>query len=109
MGCDFLKKLEEIIRERIESKPPGSYTYELYSEGPQRIAKKFGEEAVEVVISYLRGERKGVLSEGADLIYHFLLLLVSAGLSLDEVCEELERRHEGSHSELLSGECGERE
>jgi len=92
-SVEFLLTLEKIIRERIESKSESSYTYRLYREGLEKIAKKVLEEAGEVVIAALREGRERTISEIADLLYHLLVLMYTLGISLEEVCRELERRH----------------
>ena len=92
-SVEFLLKLEEIIRERIESKSETSYTYKLYSQGIERIAKKVLEEAGEVVIAALREGKERFVQEVADLIYHLLVLMYAVGVTLGDVCRELERRH----------------
>ncbi|HDR89318.1 MAG TPA: bifunctional phosphoribosyl-AMP cyclohydrolase/phosphoribosyl-ATP diphosphatase HisIE [Bacteroidetes bacterium] len=94
-GLDFLIRLEKLIRERREKMPENSYTTRLFSEGTPKIAKKVGEEAVELVIEAMRAEKSEDLfrGEAADLLYHLLVLLVDTGESLAGVIAELERRH----------------
>jgi phosphoribosyl-ATP pyrophosphohydrolase/phosphoribosyl-AMP cyclohydrolase len=89
----FLTELERLIAERLETRPEGSYTAKLASEGPRRIAQKVGEEGVELALAGAgQGERE-VIGEAADLIYHLLLLLKVRGLTLADVVTELETRH----------------
>ena len=89
----FLARLEEIIAQRIEERPDGSYTARLFGEGPGRIAQKLGEEGVELALAAVSRDDDGVLAESADLVYHLLLLLKSRGLSLARTVSELESRH----------------
>ena len=90
---DFsLAELERIVAERGLSGDSGSWTAKLFAGGMDRAAKKFGEEAVETVIAAVGGDNKALVSESADLIYHWLVVLALAGVPLDEVMAELERR-----------------
>lgn len=89
----FLPRLEDILSDRIARSPEGSYTAELFSKGPKRIAQKIGEEGVEVALAAVGEDDAKVVSETADLLYHVLLLLRQRGLSLTEVAAELELRH----------------
>jgi phosphoribosyl-ATP pyrophosphohydrolase len=79
----------------IESRRGGdtstSYTAQLLAD-LDRAAKKLGEEAVETVIAAAQGDRDALTAESADLIYHWLVVLAAAGVSLDEVAERLEAR-----------------
>lgn len=87
-----LADLEKIVVDRARSGDPGSWTAKLYSAGIDKAAKKLGEEAVEAVIAAIRGERQAFVSESADLLYHWLVVLAVAGVPLNEVMAELERR-----------------
>ena len=87
-----LSDLEKTIAERAHSGDPDSWTAKLFSKGIDKAAQKLGEEAVETVIAAVRGDAKGVVSESADLLYHWLVMLGIAGVRLDEVLAELERR-----------------
>jgi phosphoribosyl-ATP pyrophosphohydrolase len=87
-----LSDLEKIVAERGRSGDAGSWTAKLFAGGPERAAKKLGEEAVETVIAAVGGDRAAVVSESADLIYHWLVVLALAGVPLSEVMAELERR-----------------
>ncbi|NJE25179.1 bifunctional phosphoribosyl-AMP cyclohydrolase/phosphoribosyl-ATP diphosphatase HisIE [Thermococcus sp. MV5] len=92
-GIDYsltvLRELEELIKQRKENPKEGSYTSKLFKEGKEKIYKKFGEEAVEVLVAE---ERERIIYETADLIYHLLVLLAYNGISLGEVMKELRRR-----------------
>lgn len=89
----FLASLEQTIQSRADSDPEQSYTAQLLSEGTKRTAQKVGEEGVEVALAAVAGEREELESEAADLLYHLLVCLHSAGSDLDSVVEVLLRRH----------------
>jgi phosphoribosyl-ATP pyrophosphohydrolase len=87
-----LTDLERIIAERGRSGDPQSWTATLFSGGRDKAARKFGEEAIETLIAALLDDHKALVSESADLIYHWLVMLALAGIPLSEVMVELERR-----------------
>jgi phosphoribosyl-ATP pyrophosphohydrolase/phosphoribosyl-AMP cyclohydrolase len=87
-----LDRLMSTLRARYEERPEGSYAARLFSAGRDRILKKIGEEATEVVIAAKGEGRERMVSEIADLVFHLSLLLVDEGLEWAEVGEELERR-----------------
>ncbi|RUV28283.1 MAG: phosphoribosyl-ATP diphosphatase [Mesorhizobium sp.] len=87
-----LSDLETIIRERVHSGDPDSWTAKLFARGMDKAAQKLGEEAVETVIAAVGGDRQALVSESADLIYHWLVVLGVAGIPLADVLTELERR-----------------
>jgi len=89
----MLNDLFEIIQDRKENRPDGSYTVQLLDRGSQAILRKLGEEAVEVLLA-AHGEGKGrLVEETADLFYHTLVLLAAHDISLTAVEDELRRRH----------------
>lgn len=93
MSAFSLSDLEAIVAERARSgDPSSSWTAKLVAGGMERAAKKLGEEAVETVIAAVGGDTKAVVSESADLIYHWLVVLHLAGVPLSDVLEELARR-----------------
>ena len=92
----FLYELEETISERIDQKIEKSYTYDLYQRGMNKMAQKVGEEAVETVIEACNGTDERLIYEGADLIYHLIVLLTSKGYSLEDLARELQERHSAS-------------
>jgi len=92
MSAFELSDLERIIARRAASGDPESWTAKLVAGGMERAAKKMGEEAVETVIAAMTGERSKLVSESADLMYHWLVVLAVAGVPLAEVVQELERR-----------------
>ena len=85
----ILDRLSRVIAARRKEMPEGSYTTHLFRSGPDKIRKKLGEEAVEVILA---GTDKEILSESADLIYHLLVLLESLDLSIAGVMKVLEER-----------------
>lgn len=87
-----LEDLERIVAERAGVTDGSSYTASLVAKGQARAAKKLGEEAVETVIAAVAGNRAELVGESADLLYHLLVVWKVAGISLDEVLEELQRR-----------------
>jgi phosphoribosyl-ATP pyrophosphohydrolase len=87
-----LLDLERIVAERAAASPDESYTAKLLAKGPSRAAKKLGEEAVEAVIAAVEGDRSALVSEAADVVYHLLVVLRSAGIQVEDVLSELERR-----------------
>ncbi|SMH28532.1 phosphoribosyl-ATP diphosphatase [Mesorhizobium australicum] len=87
-----LSDLERIIGERALSGDDSSWTAKLYRSGMERAAKKMGEEAVETVIAAVKGDDGALVSESADLLYHWLVVMKVAGIPLSDVMTELERR-----------------
>ncbi len=89
----FIRKLEQVIRQRHRDMPEGSYTSRLFSRGVPKIAQKVGEEAVETVIEAVAQNRDAMIYEASDLVYHLLVLLEATGCSISDLEKELERRH----------------
>ena len=89
-----IEELFGIIEERIKdkSKNKKSYTNQLLKKGPKKIAQKFGEEANELIVDYLKGSKKRTTEEAADVIYHLLVLLKSKKITLEEIYKELSKR-----------------
>jgi phosphoribosyl-ATP pyrophosphohydrolase len=87
-----LADLAAIVAARAKAAPEESWTAKLLASGPERVAKKFGEEAVEAVIAAVQGDRAALTAEAADVLFHLLVLLHSSGVPLDDVMSELERR-----------------
>src|SRR5829696_6340166 len=87
-----LPDLAALVAERAAASPDESYTAKLLAGGPARAAKKLGEEAVEAAIAAVQGDRAGLVSEAADVLYHLLVVLEGAKIPLDEVLGELQRR-----------------
>ncbi len=90
--AETLDRLMATIEARKSASPDSSYTAKLLSEGVARAAKQLRDEAVELVIAAVQQDKDGLASESADLIYHFLVTLVAAGVSLDDVARWLESR-----------------
>lgn len=89
----FLLELEQIIQNRKQENPENSYTARLFEKGINKIAQKVGEEAVEVVIEATNGTLEHLKEESADLLFHLLVLLQSQNISLLEVTNILNNRH----------------
>jgi len=89
---DQLDQLEAVIRERRSGDPAASYVAKLTARGRAKIAQKLGEEAVETVIAAMQDDKAALTGEAADLVFHLIVLLADAGLSLDDVRAELARR-----------------
>lgn len=89
---DILQRLSEILEERKEADPDGSYVAKLYGKGLDAILKKIGEEATETVMAAKDGEPDKIVYEVADLWFHTLVLLAQQGLGPDAVLAELDRR-----------------
>ena len=91
-GIGALAELERTIRRRLESGGEGSYVRSLAERGPDRIAQKVGEEAVEVVLASKNDDDAALAGEAADLLFHLLVLLNHRGLGLGDVVDVLEGR-----------------
>ena len=89
----FLGSLQDFIEKRHEELPEGSYTTSLFKDGINRMAQKVGEEALEAVIEAVNGTNERLIYEGADLLYHLIVLLTSKGLRIEDLAEELQVRH----------------
>ena len=89
---DPLDELYATILARRGGDPAASYVAKLTARGRAKLAQKFGEEAVETVIAALGEDRDALVGEAADALFHLLLLLADAGVSLDDVRAELARR-----------------
>ncbi len=88
----ILMQLYEVIRDRREKMPEGSYTTYLFTKGIDKILKKVGEENAEVIIAAKNGSKSELIYESSDLLYHLLVLLVEQGVELDEIFNELASR-----------------
>ena len=89
----FLTYLQDFINTRHEEMPEGSYTTSLFKDGINRMAQKVGEEALEAVIEACNGTNGRLIYEGADMIYHLIVLLTSKGLRIEDLAKELQVRH----------------
>jgi phosphoribosyl-ATP pyrophosphohydrolase len=91
-GGDILERLFRTIESRREADPETSHTAKLFQKGTKKIAQKVGEEAVEVVIEAMRANRKRLVDESADLMYHLLVLWSDQRINPADVWAELCRR-----------------
>lgn len=89
----FLKELQDFIDKRKAEMPEGSYTTSLFQKGVRKIAKKFGEESVECVIGAMANDDENFIYEGADVIYHLIVLLTEKGYRIEDIARELKSRH----------------
>ena len=90
----FLSELSDFIERRHKEMPEGSYTTKLFSQGINKIAQKVGEEALETVIEATNGTNGQLVYEASDLLYHLIVMLTDKGLRIEDVAEELHRRHD---------------
>ncbi len=93
IGGEMFGRLQRIIKDVKNNPEEGAYTSFLFVRGVDRIGKKVGEEAVELVIASKNEERVGVINEAADLLYHVMVLLSAKEVKLSEVCAELCKRN----------------
>ncbi len=89
----FLSQLQDFIDKRKSEMPRGSYTTRLFEEGTRKIAQKVGEEAVETIIGAMANDDDNFIYEGADLLYHLIVLLSHKGYRIEDLARELQRRH----------------
>ncbi len=92
-----LRGLEQLLQGRKKDMPQGSYTTYLFEKGLDKILKKVGEESTEVIIAGKAKDKAETIYEIADLAYHVMVLMVEAGISVDEVQAELASRHVIDH------------
>jgi phosphoribosyl-AMP cyclohydrolase / phosphoribosyl-ATP pyrophosphohydrolase len=89
----FLEYLQDFIDQRKQEMPEGSYTTSLFQKGTRTIAQKVGEEAVETIIGAMADDDENFLYEGADLVYHLIVLLSHKGYRIEDLARELKKRH----------------
>lgn len=89
----FLKELQDFIDRRHQEMPEKSYTTSLFKSGVNKMAQKVGEEAVETVIEACNGTDERLIYEGADLLYHLIVLLTYKGYRIEDLARELKERH----------------
>jgi phosphoribosyl-ATP pyrophosphohydrolase len=87
-----LSDLEAIVAARATADPTQSWTAKLVAAGQDKAAKKLGEEAIEAVMAAVKNDRDNLVYESADLLYHLMVVLKIAGIPLQDVMQELERR-----------------
>ena len=90
----FLTELQDFIEKRHEEMPEGSYTTSLFKKGINRIAQKVGEEALETVIEATNGSNDKMVYEASDMLYHLIVMLTEKGLRIEDVANELQKRHD---------------
>ncbi len=88
----LLHDLEATILSRKGADPDTSWTAKLLAKGPEKCAEKFGEEAIEAIIEAVKDNKAGLASEGADVLYHFLVMLAARVVALDDVLQVLGER-----------------
>lgn len=91
-GADILARLQAVAEDRLKNPQEGSYTNYLFSKGEDKILKKVGEEAAEVVIAGKNRDKAEIRYETADLLYHLTVMLVDNGMSWQDIFDELESR-----------------
>ena len=91
-GADILPRLQAVAEDRLKNPQEGSYTNYLFEKGEDKILKKVGEEAAEVVIAGKNRNKSEIQYEVADLLYHMTVMLVDNGMSWQDIFEELEKR-----------------
>ena len=89
---DIIDELYGVIEERKGGDPDTSYVARTFSRGREHVAKKVGEEGVEVALAGALGDKKGVVSESADLLFHLMILWSETGVAPTAVFEELSKR-----------------
>ena len=90
----FIAELQDFIEKRKEEMPEGSYTTRLFRDGIAKISQKVGEEALETVIEAISGPDDKLVYETGDMVYHLLVMLTARGLRIEDIAEELRRRHD---------------
>ena len=90
---DTLKTLYQVVENRKHNPLEGSYTCYLFEKGLDKILKKVGEESTEVIIAAKAEDRAETVYEIADLAYHVMVLMIEAGISLEDIHRELASRH----------------
>lgn len=91
---NFLSFLQDFVERRHREMPESSYTTKLFKEGVNKIAQKVGEEALETVIEACNGTNEKLVYEASDLLYHLIVLLTDKGLRIEDVAQELQKRHD---------------
>jgi phosphoribosyl-ATP pyrophosphohydrolase/phosphoribosyl-AMP cyclohydrolase len=92
-GIGFLNYLQDFIDKRKKEMPEGSYTTSLFKEGTSKISQKVGEEAVETIIGAMANDNENFIYEAGDLLYHLIVLLTHKGYRIEDVVQELKKRH----------------
>lgn len=104
LDYQFIKELEDLLYERKNEMPQGSYTTTMFTKGLDKIAQKVGEEAVETVIASKNKGSKGkkeTIAEAADLLFHLMLLLAEKDIPMHKIIKTLRKRHnKGNHKHI---------
>ena len=87
-----LEELEQIVATRAAASPDESWTAKLLAKGPEKVAEKFGEEAIEAIIEAVKNDPERLTSEAADVLFHLLVMLRARDVPLADVMAELDRR-----------------
>ena len=90
----FLSTLDQLLDDRYKNPKEGSYTSTLFEQGVDRIARKVGEEAAELIIAAKNNDDNELLNESADLLFHLMLVLKKQGCSIEDVVDVLAKRHD---------------
>ena len=93
IGSEMFGRLQRLIASHKRNPEEGSYASYLFARGVDKIAKKVGEEAVELVIAAKNDDKEEVVDEAADFLYHMMVLLAAKGVNISEVCAELCKRN----------------
>ena len=96
----FLSELQDFINQRHKEMPEGSYTTKLFKDGVKRIAQKVGEESLEAVIEACTGTNEQLTYEASDMLYHLIVLLTAKGMRIEDLAEELHRRHDSEWDKM---------
>lgn len=92
IDATVLDRLAEVVHTRRNADPSVSHSARLLARGTEKVAQKFGEEAVECLIEAVAGRRESLIGESADVLYHLIVMWVAVGVRPDEVWAELRRR-----------------
>jgi phosphoribosyl-ATP pyrophosphohydrolase len=90
--ANVLTRLAQTIENRKGADETLSYAAKLFARGPEKCAEKFGEEAVEAIIAAVKGDKKNLTEEAADVLFHLFVMLSSQGVKFEDVLAELKRR-----------------
>ena len=88
----ILERLDLTIQRKITESPKNSHTAKLFHKGPDKCAEKFGEEAIELIVASIKKQKRQIIGEAADTLYHMCVLLRSKNISINQVLLELASR-----------------
>ena len=94
----IMEEIYAVVLDRARHPDPGSYTNYLLSKGLDKIVKKFGEQAIHVIVAAKNGHTSDIVSESADLVYHLIVLFAVAGIPLKDLLSELRNRRSQTES-----------